>query len=202
VGWSRTLPPVSGVASDGEEPTDAALVASARDDPAAFALLYRRYVASVYQYCDRCLGDRDVAEEVTQTIFMRALASLGSCRDRRAFRSWLFAIAHNAISDARGAHRLNVPLDDAAEITAPDASPEEVALGRIEHREITGLLSQLPGEQRACVELRLQGLSDKEIARVLGRSPGAVRTAQYRAVRHLRTLLGVTDRKEGRRVGR
>ena len=197
----RTRAPV------GEEPahpgpSDEDLVALARRDRAAFAPLYRRYAAAVYQYCDRCLGDRAAAEEATQTVFLRALAALPGCRDGRAFRPWLFAIAHNAIADARRGRRPVEPLERAAGLADATASPEDLALAAAERREITALLARLPADLREPVELRLQGLSDKEIARALGRSPGAVRTAQYRAVQRLRGLLGAAAGQEVPRVAR
>jgi RNA polymerase sigma-70 factor (ECF subfamily) len=201
VGFLRTLAPTAEETA-GDEPGDEEIVAQARRDPAFFALLYRRYAASVYQYCDRCLGDRDAAEEATQIVFLRALASLATCRDGRAFRSWLFAIAHNEIISQRRSYRDFAPLETATEVLDAAASPEDLALAAMERREITALLARLPVDQRDPVELRLQGLSDQEIARVLGRSPGAIRTAQYRAVRQLRTFLGAAQMKEGRRVER
>jgi RNA polymerase sigma-70 factor (ECF subfamily) len=167
----------------------------AQHDRAAFALLYRRYAAAVYRYCDRALGDRLAAEEVTQTVFLRALAALPGCRDGRAFRPWLFTIAHHAIADARRARRPLVPLDGALDLVDPADSPEELALAAAERREITALLARLPPQEREIVEFRLAGLRDQEIAQVLGRSAGAVRTAQYRALKHLRALLAEQARE-------
>lgn len=183
------------------EPSDDELVAQARSDPAAFALLYRRYAVVVYRYCDRALSDRAAAEEVTQTVFLRALTALPSYRGG-AFRSWLFAIAHNAIVDARQTRRPLASLEEAVDLADAAASPEDLALAAMAQREISQLLAQLPAEQRAAVELRLAGLRDKEIAQVLGRSPGAVRAAQYRAVQRLRGLLNGEREREVAYVAR
>jgi RNA polymerase sigma-70 factor (ECF subfamily) len=183
------------------ELSDDDLVTLTRCDPAAFATLYRRYAVAVYRYCDRALGDRAAAEEVTQTVFLRALNALSAYRGG-SFRSWLFAIAHNAVVDTRRARRPLTSLDDALGLPDAAASPEEQALAAVERRELARLLAQLPSEQRAAVELRLAGLNDKEIARVLGRSPGAVRSAQYRAVRRLRDLLSREPEREVAYVAR
>lgn len=188
VGWQQMQPPRE-QALDDPEPGDEELVAAARHDRAAFALLYRRYATPIYRYCDRALGDRAAAEEVTQTVFLRALAALPAFRDGGSFRSWLFAIAHNAIADAHRARRPLVSLDGTMHLVDSAAPPEELALAAVERREIRALLARLPAEERELVELRLAGLRDKEIAEVLGRTPGAVRTAQYRAVKRLRVLL-------------
>jgi RNA polymerase sigma-70 factor (ECF subfamily) len=187
--------PSTGAAPPGSGDVDeATLVALAKRDRSAFAPLYRRYVDPVYRYCDRCLGDRELAEDATSLIFTKALAGLQTCRDD-AFRSWLFAIAHNVIADV---HRNQVghrPLAEAEEMVdrAADRSPEAQALAGDDARTIRALLSSLPPDQRQLLELRLAGLSDAEIARILGRSHGAVRTSQYRAIARLRAMVGATS---------
>src|SRR5687768_11736363 len=84
----------------------APLVARARaGDSAAFALLYRRYVAAVYAFTSRRLNGREAAEEATQEVFTRALAGLGRCRDDAAFPGWLFGIAHHVVTEQYKAGR-------------------------------------------------------------------------------------------------
>src|SRR5215218_4502674 len=95
---------------------EADLVAIAKRDRAAFASLYQRYVDPIYRYCDRCLGNRDAAEDATSLIFTKALAALATCRDDR-FRSWLFTIAHNVIVDVRDQQHSWEPLTAAADLT-------------------------------------------------------------------------------------
>ena len=197
MGWRPSQAPRD-AAPDDCEPSDEMLVTLAQHDRSAFALLYRRYATAIYRYCDRALGDQSVAEEVTQTVFLRALTALPSCRGGDAFRPWLFAIAHNAIADARRARRPLVPLAGALDVPDSAMSPEDQALAGVERREITALLERLPDQERAIIELRLVGLHGKEIAHALGRSEGAVRTAQYRAIQHLRVLLADREREVGR----
>jgi RNA polymerase sigma-70 factor (ECF subfamily) len=189
---------------------DAELVALAQRDRQAFALLYRRYVGDVYRFCDRRLGSREAAEDATATTFKRALEAIDSCRDGSAFRSWLFAIARNVVNDSYRVGRSDRSLDEAlarpgsAIVEQPDGapSPEELALAGEERRQIWDLLARLPRDDRDLLALRLQGLTDKEIAVALGRSHGAIRTAQYRALGRIRKLLGIPAGKEARRVER
>ncbi len=191
---NRHRPPVPGGDAD-----DALLLGMAKRDRQAFASLYRRYVDPVYRYCDRCLGNRELAEDATSLIFTKALAALDRCHDD-AFRSWLFTIAHNVILDMRRQQRNVGSLDEAAEVAdrGQEHSPEAQALASDDARTIRALLVQLPDEQRHLLELRLAGLTDAEIARVLGRSHGAVRMSQYRAIARLRALIGVLETpKEG-----
>ncbi len=184
-------------AGTAEPATDAVLVAHAQHDPRAFAELYDRYFDPVYRYCSVRLGDRAEAEDVTSLIFAQALAALPRYRDG-AFRSWLFAIAHNAVANHHRARRLVRPLDDALDVpdTAPGGSPETAAIAAEEHSTLTAALAQLTPDQRRAVELRLAGLTGPEIAEVLGRSHAAVKMLQLRAVDRLREHLGVGSATE------
>ena len=174
--------------------TDEAVARAARHAPAAFAALYRRHVDPVYRYCYRRLGTREAAEDATSRTFERALAGLAGFR-RGSFRAWLFTIARHVTVDAmRDAGRsisLSPTFDQAD--TAP--GPEEIATAREDAAWVHQLLAQLTGDPREVVELRLAGLDDGEIARVLGKRPGAVRTAQYRALKRLRELAVMDERR-------
>jgi RNA polymerase sigma factor (sigma-70 family) len=79
-------------------------------------------------------------------------------------------------------------------------SPEDLAIAATELLHITTLLARLPDLQREVVELRLQGLTDKEIAGILGKSHQAIRAAQYRALIQLRSLAAIEPDKESSHV--
>lgn len=175
---------------------DATVVSRARRDRREFAALYDRYVEAVYRYCHRRLGEREAAEDATSLVFAKALAGLPRYRER-SFRSWLFTIAHNVITDALRRRPPERPLLDATEVADGSPSPEDAALAAEEARSVWALPARLPADQARMVELRLAGLNDAEIARVLGRSHGAVRVAQCRALKRLRTMLGVTEEGAG-----
>src|SRR5687768_14290831 len=123
-----------------EEPADdASLAARARDDPSAFAALYDRYVDAVLRYCYGRLGHWADAEDVTSLIFARVSAALPRFREG-SFRSWLFAIAHNAVLNSRRDRRGDEALDEALPDRAP--SPEELAVASAERDEVRRALSQ------------------------------------------------------------
>jgi RNA polymerase sigma-70 factor (ECF subfamily) len=171
---------------------DEALAGLARDeqDPQAFGLLYDRYVERVYRYCYRRLGTKELAEDATAQVFTRALAALPRYR-QASFRSWLFAVAHNVVVDAQRSARPTHSLDEAVEVTDPAPTPEQLALAGESDRYVLELLGGLPTDQRWVMELRLIGLNDREIGEVLERSRGSVRVLQHRAIKRLRSILGI-----------
>ncbi len=194
VSWLRSQTPAIVPPSLDPDGGDAELVAQAREgDARAFALLYRRYLNQVYDYCRHRLGTREAAEDATQTIFVKALGSVGTCRDGDLFAGWLFAIARNVVTDAYRAGRVgSVDIDDRPDIADPARSPEESAIAADWTRRLHRLREEcLKRDDRDLLDLRLQGLTDREIAVALDRSHGAVRVAQHRMVKRLRDCMGL-----------
>lgn len=191
---------------DDESRDDLAIVARAQRDPAAFAPLYLRYEPVVRGYCQRRLGDPEVAADATSRVFIRVLQALPDfrpdpSRNGSTFRSWLFTIAHNVVVDTHrrtrkhpsldqpGVVRDGQPIAESLALVDPAALPEDVALANEAARQLHEVLTQLPDRQRQIVELRLAGLSGDEIAATLGTSLSAVKSAQFRAYATMRTLL-------------
>ena len=174
----------------GSADDDARIIVRAKSDPSAFAPLYSRYFDAVYRYCYRRLGNPDSAADATALVFARALAALPRYRDdATSFRSWLFAIAHNAVTDDLRARRPVEALDAAAELPSPFPSPEDEALRNETRQRVRALLAELPPDQRHVLELRLAGLTGPEIAAALDRSLGSVKIMQVRAFARLRASL-------------
>jgi RNA polymerase sigma-70 factor (ECF subfamily) len=178
-------------AASGSDP-DLEAVLAAQADRAAFAVLYRRYLDRVYGYCFYLLGDHHDAEDATERTFLAALAAIDRFRDQgSSFRAWLFRIAHNQLANTlRGrGRRGTTPLDALPELPGGD-DPAHVADRADEARRVRRALAQLPEERRQVLVLRfVDGLTAREIGEVVGRSEGAVRVLQHRALRDLEGLL-------------
>ncbi len=177
-----------------ERDADLAAVRAAQVDRAAFEVIYRRYLDRVYSYAFYQLGDHHDAEDVTERVFMAALAALPGFREQGAsFRAWLFGIAHNTIANVHRtrARRRAQPLADDFDRAAPEADPAAI-LDRAEDRHrILRAVSALAEDRRQVILLRfVDGLSTQEISQVLDRTAGAVRVLQHRALRDLAELLG------------
>jgi RNA polymerase sigma-70 factor (ECF subfamily) len=191
-GRARDIP------GDTEAPADDTLVVAAQRDPAAFGALYVRYVDLVYRFCYRRLGNQAAAEDATSRIFERAMNALPRYR-AGSFRSWLFTIARNTVTDLHRADRKERRLPETWDVQDRRPGPEQQTIDADQAQWVRGLLSHLTEDQRRVVELRLAGLTDIEIAAVLGRSRGSVRTIQFRAIRKLRALVAEDATQEQRK---
>ncbi|MGC4190544.1 MAG: RNA polymerase sigma factor [Thermomicrobiales bacterium] len=190
--WLRYSTKADDAPSRDPDGRDAELVARATlGDTQAFALLYRRYLPRVYDFVASRMATRDEAEDATQTIFLKVLHSLHTCRDPEHFAGWLFAIARNVVTDSyRTGRVVTTSLDNAPDLADPSISPEAAAMQAEWARDLDRLRQNCLGvADRDLLDLRLQGLNDREIAIALHRSHGAVRTAQHRMVRRLRACL-------------
>ncbi len=170
---------------------DQLLAARAKTDREAFGLLYDRYLDRVYGYCRRRMATREEAEDATSQVFIKALAAMGRYRaESPSFAAWIFTIAHNVVIDHGKAatRRSRLPWRPERQ---PADDPMESAVAAEAARELRSMLVKLPPDQAEVIQLRLSGLSDQEIAIVLGRSHGAIRIAQHRAIKRLRLLFGV-----------
>ena len=173
---------------------------AAQRDARLFEPLYRKYVGQVYSFAVYELRDHHAAEDLTETVFLRALADLPRFEERgegdaSTFRVWLFRIARNALSNERRRARRHpeAPLDAALELPAPNDTARTAL-----DRELTGralaAVDRLPTDRRRALVLRfVEEMTTAEIASVLGRSEGSVRVLIHRALR------AVADDLHGRR---
>jgi RNA polymerase sigma-70 factor (ECF subfamily) len=180
--------------------TDATLVSQAgQGDTQAFALLYRRYVANVYEFSYHRLGSREAAEDATQTVFLRAYGSLKSCRDGDRFAGWLFAIARNVVNDSwRARQHVVIVADEWGNLPDGAESPEERAVRTDPRSDLRSARERcLSPAERDVLDLRLQELNDRQIATALGRSHGSVRVMQHRMLKKLRHCLEIATERKG-----
>ncbi|CAN5120477.1 hypothetical protein BH18ACT9_BH18ACT9_07410 [soil metagenome] len=162
-------------------------------DSEAFGMLYDHYHVAVYRFLYYRLGSVALAEDLTSETFFRALRSVGSFRwQGKDFGAWLMTIARNLTADhfKSSRNRLEVVTDHMSAHDAATEGPESSVLASLTNEALLTALRQLPAEQQECLIMRfLQGLSIAETAQVLGRTNGAVKQLQLRAVRNLAKLL-------------
>ena len=207
IAWSTAVsggrPPGGGVGGgsgdDAERDRIAGLVALAQQgDGEAFGQVYDAYVDSVYRYLYYRVGSHALAEDLTSETFLRALRRIDSFTwQGKDIGAWFTTIARNLVADHVKSSRfkLEVSTADMLDADRADDGIEDVVLGRLQSAALLDAVRKLKPEQQECVVLRfLQGLSVAETAEVLGRSEGAVKQLQLRAVRALAKLLPESER--------
>ena len=166
---------------------------AARDgDENAFRMLYRHIQPRLLRYVRTLVGDE--AEDVTSEAWLQIAKDLASFRGNvDDFRRWTATIARNrALDHLRYRKRRpvdNSPVDRLSEQLAPDDT-ETAVMDILGTRSAFALIARLPSDQAEIIVLRVVvGLDTAAVAKLLGKRPGAVRTAAHRGLRHLERLL-------------
>jgi RNA polymerase sigma-70 factor, ECF subfamily len=165
-------------------------------DQAAFAVIFRDVQPVLLRYLGVIVPE--AAEDVAGETWLSVVAGLAGFRgDERGFRAWLFTIARHRAADwgRSRARRDAAPVAEgggAGRLAAPDAA--DVVLERLSTRAVLAAIASLPGDQAEIIVLRVvAGLDAAEVARLVGKTPGAVRVAAHRG---LRRLAGVVSRAD------
>ncbi|MDB5311076.1 MAG: sigE 6 [Gemmataceae bacterium] len=159
-------------------------------DRSAFARLVDRYWDRLYRWLYHLTRDRHTAEDLTQETFLKALAAVRSFRPGSNFRAWIFRIGHNNfVNQKRAERRTKHALpDDAA---GPEsAGPVTVAENREALEAVGKAVAALPPDFRAALLLRVEeGLSFREVAKVLGTTEETARWRVFKARQKLMKVL-------------
>ncbi len=172
----------------------AALVDLARDgDAEAFGQLYDHYCQAVYRFIFYRVSSPALAEDLTSDTFFRALRSVTQFQwQGKDFGAWLMTIARNLVVDhyKSGRTRLETTVEDFNGHDDTTSGPEDEVLAALTNEILLEALGQLPEEQQTCLVMRfLNENSIAETAKVLGRTEGAIKQLQLRAVRNLAKLM-------------
>jgi RNA polymerase sigma-70 factor (ECF subfamily) len=161
------------------------LIEAAQRDPAHFAELYTLNFHVVYAYIARRTGNREEAEDLTSEVFHQALANLHRFEWRGApFAAWLIRIAANAMADRWRAQARQAPDPPGEELADPSMADLEQRAALFE------MVGNLPADQRRVIVLRFaEQKSIREIAAEMGRTEGAIKQLQFRALEKLRATM-------------
>jgi len=164
-------------------------------DANAFGELYSRHLDPIYRYIFFRVGEQEDAEDLTETVFLKAWEALPGYKDfGNPFSSWLYRIAHNMVVDF---HRKIKPLPNRSDANLPDEQEDEssntlrIVIEAEQLVELGKAIAQLTAEQQQVIILRfIEGMSHAEIANIIGKNEGTCRMIQHRALVALNKLLG------------
>jgi len=169
-----------------------------RGDMDAFGELVRRHQQSVFNFCLRLLRNAEDAEDIAQDAFVQAYRNIKKFQPRAKFSTWLFTIAKNLslnlIRDEKRGTRRMVPIDDGLEgVTVATVVADQPDSEAVEHEVaavVREAIDRLSPDHKLVVVLRdLEGLSYKEIGRVMNCRSGTVKSRLSRARAGLKEIL-------------
>lgn len=185
---------LKGERTHAEEPEQVALLERAsRAEPGALAELYDQYVDRIYNYVYHRVGQAELAEDITGQVFMRMLEAIRGGRAwNTSFSGWLYRIAHNLVIDhyRRRQRASFVDIDDAAPIQSREGDPAQSTELQLDRERLRAALLLLTEEQAQVITLRfLEELSIAEVSEIMGKTDGAIKALQYRAVLALKRVM-------------
>lgn len=172
------------------EESDSVLIARAQEDAEAFSLLYERYVDRIYNYIYYRTGNHHDAEDLTARTFYRALKHFPRYVDRGApFSAYLYRIAHNVVANWHRdtSRRQMISLEEATLTAFRHEEPAAVADEKCERALLLKAVRRLPPERQQLLILKfVEQMSNAEIAEIMGRTEGAIKSLYHRTLEALR----------------
>jgi len=183
---SQELPPLLGEYSD-----DEVVSLATSGDVNAFGELYDRYVERIYNYIYYRTSNHVDAEDLTERVFFRAIQHIKKYENRGLpISAWLYRIAHNLVANwyRDNSRRQEIPIDTFDFTLQYQGELPEVAVLRSEEREqLMSVIRELPEERQQLVILKfVDGLTNAEIGKIMGRTEGAIKSLYHRTLTSLR----------------
>jgi RNA polymerase sigma-70 factor, ECF subfamily len=174
---------------------DDALEDAIRGDPLAFTVLYERYVGRIFNYIYYRTGSPADAEDLTAKVFHRALGHIGRYQNMGLpFSAWLYRIAHNLVANWHrdNSRKKEVPLEDHINLPQRSEMPEAALVYNQEQEVLMKVIRKMPSDRQQLIILKfVDHLSNSEIAVIMGKSEGAIKSLYHR------TLLAIRDEMTG-----
>jgi RNA polymerase sigma-70 factor (ECF subfamily) len=171
-------------------PEESVIERASAGETEAFSFLYDRYVNRIYNYIYYRTGNPFEAEDLTSRVFHRALNHINHYHNRGVpFSAWLYRIAHNLVANWHrdNSRRNEVPLDDQPNLYHQGEQPERVLVTNQELENLLKVIRKLPAERQQLLILKfVEGMSNAEIAQIMMRSEGAIKSLYHRTLLTLR----------------
>ncbi len=161
-------------------------------DPEAFGEIYERYYNGVYRYIFYRVGEPGLAEDLTMEVFVKSMEAIDSFSFRGVpFSAWLYRIASNLVVDHFRRQPAKTAISLEEKLVSSIEAPTKFLDSEFTHDALRRALSELTDDQQQVVILKfVDGLSNLEVARILGKTEGAVKSLQHRALSSLGRVLG------------
>jgi RNA polymerase sigma-70 factor (ECF subfamily) len=164
-------------------------------DDDAIHTLYETYYPKIYNYAFLQMGDVHAAEDLASDVMLKMIESIHSYKFRGLpFGAWVFRIARNRLIDLHRRRKRRGEVDLSETLSTALAAPEVLAERALERGQLQVALKHLTDEQRQVIVLKfIQGFDNRSVGKIMGRSEGAIKSLQHRALGALRRILHPKD---------
>lgn len=160
-------------------------------DPVVLGRIYDQYSVKIYNYIYHRIGDVHLAEDLTAEVFLKALEAVkASVGWRISLSGWLYRIAHNLVVDhfRRKPRQESLPLDERLMVAQDNSAPSLEKM--FTQQRLRAAINRLTEDQQQVIILKfVEEMSNAEVAEILGKTEGAVKALQHRALTALRSTL-------------
>ena len=165
-------------------------------DEAALESLYQVYYPKIYSYAFLQMGDIQAAEDLASDVMLKMIESLKGYRFKGLpFGAWVFRIARNRLIDLHRRRRRRGEVDLSETLSSTLANPQALTERALERGQLQVALKHLTDEQRQVLVLKfIEGFDNRSVGRSMGRSEGAIKSLQHRALASLRRILYQEER--------
>ncbi len=156
----------------------------------SLAELYDWYFKKIYRFIFYRVGHKEVAEDLTEDVFVKAFAKISSVSNNSSFEGWLYQIARNTVIDYYREKKMIIALDEVENTLEYESNIIDVLSLQEQQKIFLKYLKQLTDEQQLVIKLKfLENLDNPEIAAILDKTEGAIRVIQHRAIQKLQELI-------------
>ena len=164
-------------------------------DNDAIRQLYEKYFPKIYNYAFMQMGDVHAAEDLASDVMLKMIESIQKYTFRGLpFGAWVFRIARNRLIDLHRRRKRRGEVDLSETLSTSLASPQVLAERALERGQLQIALKHLTDEQRQVIVLKfIEGFDNRSVGKIMGRSEGAIKSLQHRALGALRRVLHPED---------
>ncbi|MEX1194404.1 MAG: sigma-70 family RNA polymerase sigma factor [Dehalococcoidia bacterium] len=160
-------------------------------DEDAFSQIYATYYPKIYNYAFMQMGDVQAAEDLASDVMLKVIEAINSYKFQGLpFGAWVFRIARNRLIDLHRRRKRRGEVDLSEGIATALANPQVLAERALERGQIQIALKHLTPEQRQVIVLKfIEGFDNRSVGKIMGRSEGAIKSLQHRALAALKRIL-------------
>ncbi len=156
----------------------------------ALTLLYNHYFEKIYRFIFYRVGHKEVAEDLTEEVFVKSFRNIKNLEQTGAFEGWLYQIARNQVIDYYRSKKTLVPLEEVENTLEYETNIIDVVNLKTEQKLLVKVLKDLTPEQQMVIKLKfIEDLDNEAISHIMNKNEGAIRVIQHRAIAKLKELI-------------